>query len=127
VIRVAFGQSVARLQQGSAAAVSILLKVMMDPATPAPNKVRAANSVLDHAAKASEIEDIEAHVAALEDATQSNYPREHGYCVADSAITPEERQSESDVPLKRGSRLRNTRQVRVPTDNGNKRATVPDC
>jgi hypothetical protein len=34
--------------------------------------VRAADSVLDHAAKAIEIEDIEARVAALEGAAQAN-------------------------------------------------------
>ncbi len=32
--RLAFGQSVARLQQASSAAVSTLLKVMVDPASP---------------------------------------------------------------------------------------------
>ena len=33
--RAAFGQSVARLQQASGAAVTTLLKVMIDPSTPA--------------------------------------------------------------------------------------------
>lgn len=68
--RMAFWQSVARLQQASSAAVSTLLKVMVDPVTPPATKVRAADSVLDHSAKAIEIEDIEARVAALEEATQ---------------------------------------------------------
>ena len=67
--RVAFRQSVARLQQASSAAVSTLLKVMVDPATPPATKVRAADSVLGHSAKAIEIEDIEARVAALEATT----------------------------------------------------------
>jgi DNA-binding MurR/RpiR family transcriptional regulator len=44
------------------------LQVMVDPATPASTKVRAADSVLNHTAKAIEIEDIEARVAALEQA-----------------------------------------------------------
>ena len=35
-------------------------------------RVRAADSVLDHAAKAIEIEDIEARVAALEEAAKTN-------------------------------------------------------
>ena len=39
--RVAFGHSVARLQQASTAAVSTLLKVMIDPNSPASAKVRA--------------------------------------------------------------------------------------
>ena len=68
----AFQQSVARLQQASTAAVSTLLKVMVDPATPPATKVRAADSVLSHAAKAIEIEDIEVRVAALEAAAKAN-------------------------------------------------------
>jgi len=64
--RAAFSQSIARLQQATGAAVSTLLKVMVDPSTPASTKVRAADSVLDHSAKAIEIEDIEARVSELE-------------------------------------------------------------
>ena len=64
--RAAFGQSVARLQQASSAAVSTLLKVMVDANAPASTRVRAADSVLDHAAKAIEIEDIEFRVTELE-------------------------------------------------------------
>ena len=66
--RKAFGQAIARLQQGSAAAASTLLKVMLDAATPHSTRVRAAESVLTHAAKAIEIEDMEARVTALEQA-----------------------------------------------------------
>ena len=64
--RDAYSQAVARLQQASGAAVSTLLKVMVDAGTPASSRVRAAESVLSHAAKAIEIEDIEARVAELE-------------------------------------------------------------
>lgn len=60
--RAAFGQSIARLQQGSSAAVSTLLRIMVDPNSPPSTRVRAADSVLGHAAKAIEIEDIEARV-----------------------------------------------------------------
>ena len=67
--RDAFGQAIARLQQGTSAAATTLLKVMIDPSAPASVRVRAADSVLNHAAKAIEIEDIEARVAALEQAT----------------------------------------------------------
>ena len=64
--RETFAQSVARLQQASGAAVSTLLKVMLDPHTPPATKVRAADSVLDHAAKAIELEDTEVRIAELE-------------------------------------------------------------
>ena len=69
--RAAFGQSIARLQQASSAAVSTLLKVMIDPNSPASTRVRAADSILDHAAKAIEIEDIEVRVAELEAAAKA--------------------------------------------------------
>jgi hypothetical protein len=69
--RTAFGQSAARLQQASGAAVSVLLRVLTDPATPAAVKVRAVDSVLDHAATSIEIEDIEARMAELERAADS--------------------------------------------------------
>jgi transposase-like protein len=72
--RAAFGQSVARLQQASSAAVTTLLKTMVDPATPPATRVRAADSVLDHAAKAIEIEDIEVRVSALEQAAEAANP-----------------------------------------------------
>ena len=64
--RAAFRQSIARLQQASSAAVSTLLKVMVDSNSPASTRVRAADSVLNHAAKAIEIEDIDVRVSALE-------------------------------------------------------------
>jgi hypothetical protein len=73
--RKAFGQSIARLQQSTGAAVTTLLKVMVDPSTPPSTKVRAADSVLDHAAKAIEIEEIEARVAALEQAAGNGTSR----------------------------------------------------
>jgi len=73
--RAAFSQSVARLQQASGAAVSTLLKIMVDTNAPASTRVRAAGSVLDHAAKAIEIEDIEARVAELERAAASQSAR----------------------------------------------------
>jgi hypothetical protein len=70
--RAAFSQSIARLQQGSSAAATTLLKIMLDVNAPASTRVRAADSVLDHATKAIEIEDIEARVAALEAAAKAN-------------------------------------------------------
>ena len=69
--RAAFSQSLARLQQASGAAVSTLLKVMVDPNTLASTKVRAADSVLDHSAKAIELEDIEVRLSELERAAEA--------------------------------------------------------
>jgi hypothetical protein len=66
----AFGQSIARLHHLSSAAVSILAKVMLDSATPPATRVRAADSILDHAAKAIEMEDIERRVSELERAVE---------------------------------------------------------
>jgi len=51
--------------------VTTLLKVMVEPGTPPSTKVRAADSILDHSAKAIELEDIEARVAELERAAQA--------------------------------------------------------
>ena len=42
----------------------------MDPSSPASSRVRAADCVLDYAAKAIEIEDIEVRVTALEQAAE---------------------------------------------------------
>ena len=69
--RAAYGQCIARLQQASSAAVSTLLKVMVDPSAPASTKVRAADSIMSHAAKAIEIEDIEARLSELERAAEA--------------------------------------------------------
>ena len=64
--RAAFQQSIARLQQGTSAAATTLIKLLLDANTPATVKARVADSIINHAAKAIEIEDIEARVAALE-------------------------------------------------------------
>ena len=69
--RKAFGQSIARLQQGTSAAATTLLKLLIDQNTPASVRARVADSIFNHAAKAIEIEDIEARVSALEAATAS--------------------------------------------------------
>jgi hypothetical protein len=73
--RASYGQSIARLQQGSSPAATTLLKIMIDPSVPASVRVRAADSVLNHAAKAIEIEEIEARVAALEQAASGKPTR----------------------------------------------------
>ena len=69
--RTAFGQSIARMQQLSNAAVSVVGKMMLDQNAPASIRLRAADLVLSHSAKAIEIEDIEARVADLERSAES--------------------------------------------------------
>jgi transposase-like protein len=73
--RAAHAQSIARLQQATSAAVSTLLKVMVDAGTPASTKVRAADSVLNHSAKSIELEDLEVRLAAVEAAAASGQRR----------------------------------------------------
>ena len=68
--RMVFRQSTARLQQASGAAATTLAKVMVDPATPPAVKVRAAECILNHGLKAIEVEDIDARVTDLEQASQ---------------------------------------------------------
>jgi hypothetical protein len=74
--RTAYSQAVAKLQQGTTAAATTLLKVMLDQSTPASVKVRAAECVMTHSAKAIEIEDIEARVSELERAAGTQKARQ---------------------------------------------------
>lgn len=64
--RAAFSQCVARLQQASGAAVSTLLKIMLDTTAPHASRVRAAECILERASRAIELEDVEARVRQLE-------------------------------------------------------------
>jgi len=73
--RDAFGQSVARLQQAASAAVTTLLKLMVDANTPASTKARCADSVLRHTVKAIELDDIEERPSELERATSDSKGR----------------------------------------------------
>jgi hypothetical protein len=73
--RAAFAQAIARLQQGASAAATTLLKTMIDPATLASVRVRAAECVMNQATKAIEIEDIEVRVTALDAAAASGEQR----------------------------------------------------
>jgi hypothetical protein len=73
--REALAQTISRLQQGSSAAATTLLKVMLDQNTPASTKVRAADSVMNHALKAMELEDVLERLIELEraaDLSKSN-------------------------------------------------------
>lgn len=70
--RASFAQSIARLHHLSSAAVSTIGKIMLDATTPPATRVRAADSILDHTTKAIEIEDIDARLRQLEEATEAN-------------------------------------------------------
>jgi hypothetical protein len=73
--RAAFNQSIARLQQGTSAAATTLIKLLIEPGTPPAVRARVADSIFNHAAKAIEIEDVEARVAELERIAASNQTR----------------------------------------------------
>ena len=64
--RQAFGQAIARLQQGSSAAATTLLKIMLDQNSPASTRVRAAECVMNQGIRAIEMEDLEARIVVLE-------------------------------------------------------------
>ena len=64
--REALSQTIGRLQQGASAAATTLLKVMLDQNTPASTKVRAADSVMNHALRAVELEDVLERLTELE-------------------------------------------------------------
>jgi hypothetical protein len=70
--RAAFSQAIARLQQGSVAAATALLKTIVDPNTPASVRVRASECVLNYSLRALEVEDIEARVTELELASEAS-------------------------------------------------------
>jgi hypothetical protein len=63
-------QANARLQQNSGAAVSVLLRVIADPATPASTKARTALGMVEQANRSLETEDIEVRLARLEEKQQ---------------------------------------------------------
>jgi len=66
--RAAFAQNLARLQQATAAAVTTMLKTMIDANTPAASRVRAAATVVNLNLRAMEIEDVAERVTKLEQA-----------------------------------------------------------
>jgi hypothetical protein len=70
----ALAQTTARLLQGAPTAASMLLKVMVDPATPASTKVRAAENVLNHAERVVELQDIQARLEQLERSADDHKP-----------------------------------------------------
>ncbi len=64
--RVAFSQALDRLQDASGAAATTTLKIMVDANVPPGVRLRAAEIVLQHGAKAAELEKLEDRVARLE-------------------------------------------------------------
>jgi len=64
--RTVFSQAIGRLQDAAGAAATTVLKIMVDPNVPSGIRLAAAEIVLEQAAKAGEIEDIENRVATLE-------------------------------------------------------------
>ena len=56
----------ARLQHGSGAAASTLLRILLDKDAPAGTRVRAAHCILEHAANSFELEDLEVRIGRLE-------------------------------------------------------------
>jgi hypothetical protein len=64
--REAFSQNLGRLQQGSSAATSTLLRLMADAQTPASSRVRAAETILRHAQSGLDREALLLRLAQLE-------------------------------------------------------------
>ena len=66
--RTVFSHAIGRLQDAAGAAATTLLKIMVDLSTPAGTRLRAIEIVLEQAAKAGEMEDLDDRVARLEQA-----------------------------------------------------------
>ena len=64
--RTVVSQAIGRLQEAAGAAVTTLLKIMLDPSVPPAVRLRAAEIVLDRTASAGEMEDFEERLATLE-------------------------------------------------------------
>ena len=69
--RQAFGQQISRLQYASAAAVTALHKLVVDPSAPPAVKVRAAYCIVILGNKAIEIDDIDQRLTELERAAEA--------------------------------------------------------
>jgi hypothetical protein len=67
----AVGQSNARLQQATSAAVTTLLKLMVGPEVPASTRVRAAQCVVELAHKGFELDNLELRISQLEVNTEN--------------------------------------------------------
>src|ERR1035441_2714789 len=67
--RAVFDQAITRLRQGSSAAATTVLKIMVDTDAPASTRLKAADCVLSHAKDANEMEQMEDRVARSEEHT----------------------------------------------------------
>ncbi len=63
-------QAIARLQQLSSAAVTVLISIAADKHMPPSSRVAAASKLLDLALRAVEVEELEARLTALEAAAK---------------------------------------------------------
>jgi hypothetical protein len=64
--RAALSQAIGRMRDATGAAVTTVLKIMLDSNAPAGTRLRAAEVVLEKAAQAGQIEDLEVRVTTLE-------------------------------------------------------------
>ena len=62
----AFSHTISRLQHASSAAATTLLRVMVDASVPAASRVRAAQYVLESAARGIGLKDLEIRLRELE-------------------------------------------------------------
>ena len=69
--RAVFSHAIGRLQDAAGAAVTTVLKIMLDPNAPAATRLRAAEVVLEQAVKAGEMEDVDERRTKLERAAGS--------------------------------------------------------
>jgi hypothetical protein len=69
--RRAYAQCIGRLQQAASAAAATMLRIMTDASAPAASRLRAADAVLSHAAKALELQDMDARLLDLEKAVKA--------------------------------------------------------
>ena len=60
-------QSARRLQQGCSVAALTLIKIMMDPNSPAASRLRAADSIISHSKSLLELEDLDVRLQLLEE------------------------------------------------------------
>lgn len=92
--RLDLAQALARFQQVAMAAANTKIKVMVDPTSPAAVRLHAAELILSHAREAMEREDLEARVAALEQA-----PGPHrGPQLVSQPADPEVRAMDAQMP-----------------------------
>ena len=65
----AVAQSIGRLNQGTGAAATVLLKIMLDPTNSAASRAHAADRVIQHSKSHLELEDFELRLRRLEQVT----------------------------------------------------------